>query len=172
MILRDLHTSIELEVEGYQFPDIGPGEQPEDPDSWDSNWLNIRGTVTTGGDSSWSFQHPCLTTWEVVELADWFQNVAAGLVPLLPAGAEELSTTFLSTRAGWLTFTEPNLSFGVEARSAGRVNLLIGLSHELAQPPLDPRRPRRSQITIEITPQHAHDAAALLLVNSATFPAR
>ncbi|XAS75636.1 hypothetical protein V3G39_13385 [Dermatophilaceae bacterium Sec6.4] len=172
MLLRDLRTSIELVVNGYQFPDIGSDDQPEDPESWDSNWLIIHGTVTTGEGSPWSFQQPCLTTWEVAELADWFQNVAAGLTPPLPPEAREPDKASSYAPAGWLTFTEPNLSFGVGAQSEARVQLLICLSHELAQPPLDVQRPTTSRITIETTPQQTQDAAAALQEYLATFPAR
>ncbi len=70
------------------------------------------------------------------------------------------------------TFTEPNLSFGVGAQSEARVQLLICLSHELAQPPLDVQRPTTSRITIETTPQQTQDAAAALQEYLATFPAR
>lgn len=174
MLLRDLRTSIELVVGGYQFPDIGSGDQPDDPESWDSNWLIIHGTVTTDAGSPWSFRQPCLTTWDVTQLADWFQNVAAGLIRTLPPEARELNKASFeeSGPAGWLTFTEPHLSFAVGAQSEARVELLIGLSHELARPPLDSQRPTRSQITIQTTPQDAQDAAAALQEYLATFPAR
>ncbi len=127
MLLRDLRTSIELVVGSYQFPDIGSGDQPEDPESWDSNWLIVQGTVTTEAGSPWSFRQLCLTTWEVAESADWCQNVAAGLVPLLPPEARELDNAsfYESIRAGRLTFTEPNLSFGVGAQSAARMELRL-----------------------------------------------
>ncbi len=107
-------------------------------------------------------------------MADWFQNVAAGLTRSLTAEARQLDKAFFDEpiTAGWLTFTEPNLSFGVGAQSAARVQLLIGLSHELAQPPLGSQRRTGSQITIETTPQHAHDTAAALREYLAMFPTR
>lgn len=50
--------------------------------------------------------------------------------------------------AGWLTFTEPNLSFAVDTYEGSRLQPLIGLSHESAAPPLNQMRPKRSQLTV------------------------
>lgn len=55
--------SVELYVAGYQFPDLPTVE-------YDSNWLRIEGQVSHP-QGQWSFQDPCLLTYEVSRLADW-----------------------------------------------------------------------------------------------------
>ena len=65
-------TQFELEVVGYEFPEIDP-----DPHEVDANWLNIRLSVR-GPDLSWAEITPCLDTWEVADLAQWFEAIAAG----------------------------------------------------------------------------------------------
>jgi hypothetical protein len=65
-------TQFELEVVGYQFPEIDP-----DPHEVDANWLNIRLSVR-GPDRSWAAIEPCLETCEVADLAQWFEAIAAG----------------------------------------------------------------------------------------------
>ena len=174
MLLRDPRTSIEIVIDGYQFPRIESGQQAQDPESWDSNWLTVHGTVSRDDATSWSFKHPCLTTWEVAQLAQWLHDVADGVVEPLPAEAREPDQASCDehTSTGWLTFTEPNLSFGVITRSTGRIELQIGLSHEIAQTPLHLERPTRSQISITATPQHLLHAAAALQEDLATFPYR
>lgn len=174
MLLRDFRTSLELEIAGYQFPDIEAGNDPLDPDSWDSNWLIIKGTVRTDDDTAWSFEHACLTTWEITELAAWFHNVAAGFVSPLRAGARGSEDGSLdeSTPETWLTFTEPVLSFAVVVQSGEHVLLRMELSHQLAQPPLHLQRPTSSHITIDTTRQQLLHAAAALQEQLAVFPAR
>ena len=65
-------THFELEVVGYQFP-----QMEFDPGSVDVNWLNIRLSVC-GSDLSWAVVDPCLETLEVAHLARWFEAIAAG----------------------------------------------------------------------------------------------
>lgn len=105
---------LQLRVVGYQFPEIcGGREQPHaggEPD-WDANWLLVRGTVTAADGGTWSFQEPCLTTWEAAALADWLDNAAARQL------------------APGLTFTEPNLEFRT-ASDGDQIVLTVGLSHE------------------------------------------
>src|SRR5262245_2704115 len=60
-------TLFELGVDGYQFP--GSAEY------WDANWLMIRAHVQDPR-GSWTFRDPCLTTFEVEQLAGWFDGVA------------------------------------------------------------------------------------------------
>lgn len=60
--------SLRLRLLGYQFPNI-------ENDEWDSNWLIIEGQAVLDG-KPWEFRDPCLLTWEVAKLADWFELVA------------------------------------------------------------------------------------------------
>jgi len=178
--LGDGGAAVELRVVGYQFPDLEAGTEPRDPDSSDSNWLVIDGSVRTAAGTSWSFQNPALTTWEVAELAAWLENVAAGAVhpATTPQEAEETVRTGdvpdddQLRAAGWLTFLEPNLSFAVGSRAGEQVKLLVAFSHEAAGATIDVGRPRRSQITVVTTTQHVHDAAGALHEQLVTYPAR
>jgi len=62
--------SMELTLVGYQFPHLATA-------AWDSNWLNVRVRVQHPR-GNWSAQDPCLLTYDVAELADWFEAVATG----------------------------------------------------------------------------------------------
>lgn len=60
----------EMRVVGYQFPEIQDEE-------YDSNWLLIQiHLVHPRGE--WTTVDPCLLTYEVEELADWFDAIARG----------------------------------------------------------------------------------------------
>jgi len=78
--------TLELVIDGYQFPEI-------ENDRWDSNWLMVTGRVEHPR-GAWSFREPCLTAFEVEDLAGWLDGVASGEA---------------DARAGY--FTEPNLEF-------------------------------------------------------------
>jgi len=88
--------SIELRIAGYQFPHLDTVE-------YDSNWLRIEGHVSHPR-GRWSFQDPCLLTYEVSRLANW-----------LDALTQETSD---SDEIG---FVEPNLSFRVVRSPASAV---------------------------------------------------
>jgi hypothetical protein len=76
----------DLTIDGYQFPEI-------ETDYWDSNWLMVRGQVNHPR-GNWIFRDPCLTTFELEQLAIWLDGVANGVAN--PADGY---------------FTEPNLHF-------------------------------------------------------------
>jgi hypothetical protein len=63
-------ASFELAVQGYQCLDV-----TEDP--WNSNWLVVIGTIRDA-ERPWLFVEPCLTTFELVELADWLETLRQG----------------------------------------------------------------------------------------------
>ena len=75
-----------ITVERYEFPEITN-------DEWDSNWLIITGHAVLDG-KSWSFRHPCLTTFELERLANWLDHVFLG-----------------KAENAYCGFTEPNLDF-------------------------------------------------------------
>jgi hypothetical protein len=79
-------NAFELVVVGYENPDITEG-------LWESNWLVVSGTVALG-DESWTFVEPCVTTFELGDLADWLEKLADGAVD-----------------PPQIAFTEPNLEF-------------------------------------------------------------
>jgi len=100
-------ASFDLGIEGYQFPEVAD-------DYWDSNWFFVRGQVRCS-QGDWTFRDPCLTTFELRELADWLDSVAAG----------RPSSTICS-------FTEPNLDF--EYRPVPAASIVARFTHESAPP--------------------------------------
>ncbi|MBI2832157.1 MAG: hypothetical protein HYX79_07870 [Chloroflexi bacterium] len=77
----------EMKVVGYEFPEIQTEE-------YDSNWLRIRTHIVHLARGEWNSIDASLLTWEVEELADWFDAIAKG------HRVESVQS-----------FTEPNLSF-------------------------------------------------------------
>jgi hypothetical protein len=68
--LRDRSgNEFQLVILGYQHLDVHE-------DRWDSNWLNVSGTVATAAGQKWKFSAPCMTTFELAELADWFEDLS------------------------------------------------------------------------------------------------
>jgi hypothetical protein len=63
-------NDFQLVILSYQHPDVGE-------DRWDSNWLLVNGTVATADGQKWKFSAPCVTTFELEELADWLDDLAA-----------------------------------------------------------------------------------------------
>ena len=79
--------TVELKITNYQFPDNQEGD-------WDGNWLNIYLKVDSKV-GKWQTIDPSLTTWEVQEIIDWFDQLSTDKEP----------------EYRLMTFTEPNLSF-------------------------------------------------------------
>src|SRR5687768_4265364 len=77
-------SRIELDIRGYQFQSAAHGP--------DSEWLLVTGSVECPR-GRWKFVDPCLTTFELANLAIWLRQLPHGL-------AKE-----------HLWFTEPNLHF-------------------------------------------------------------
>lgn len=145
-LVGDKGTSLELSLEGYQFPDIGSG-------GWDANWLIVRGEVEHPR-GSWVFRDPSLTTFEVKALASWFSGVASG----------EASST--------LSFTEPNLEFRLLVGAEASVAVRLG--YESAPPWLTRQEPRSQGITL-VFPKARNDfqvAAQAVLDQLAMYPPR
>ena len=63
-------NEFQLVILGYQHPDVHE-------DRWDSNWLVVSGTVATAAGRKWQFSAPCVTTFELEELADWLDELSA-----------------------------------------------------------------------------------------------
>jgi hypothetical protein len=113
---------VELQIASYQFPSI----KAHGPHDWDANWLTVSGIVTLADGKTWSFNDPCLTTWEAEELGSWLRDVAAGTIPPSPLGTGEPEKL--------LTFTEPNLALSLEARAADRLRIRVHFSLEALPP--------------------------------------
>jgi hypothetical protein len=103
----DSGNALELIILRYEFPDV-------QEDRWDSNWLVISAKITTNG-QSWHFSDPAVTTFELVELADWLRAVAL---------RENTFDEF--------EFTEPNLAFFLVSHPVP--TLRVRFAHESAPP--------------------------------------
>ncbi|WP_146211287.1 WapI family immunity protein [Quadrisphaera granulorum] len=193
MILRgDDGAEVELRLAGYQFPDA---TVDDDGDEWDANWLLVAGRVRTARGTEWSFVDPALTTWEVAEVADWWERAGRGQVAPATAwedddgGGDEAdgdSVPFwwdvLQDR-GWLVFLEPCLSLGVGPDAArggdeasavepGKFRILVGLGAEWAPPPFPEQAHDWCCVELRLTQQQLYRAAADLREELATYPRR
>ncbi|TJZ76315.1 WapI family immunity protein [Chitiniphilus eburneus] len=96
-------TTVQIDAMSYQFP--------QSLDEWDGNWLCITGSIEAA-EGAWKFRDPCLTTFELEELANWFTNLESEKRPCF--------------------FTEPCIHFRVVSSPAPGLELV--LSHECAPP--------------------------------------
>lgn len=87
---------LNLSIQAYQFP--------ENTDCyWDANWLTIKGEVQLGK-KVWSFQDPCMLSFEALRLLDWLNSVSLGT----PKEQE-------------ICFLEPNLEFEITDENKLRI---------------------------------------------------
>lgn len=67
---KDVRTELKLNVVGYQFPHLEK--------EWnDGNWLNIDVQVKHPK-GNWQKTDPCLETFELEMLIEWFEKIAKG----------------------------------------------------------------------------------------------
>lgn len=109
MLLKTPTSSFQLEIVGYEFPEILNAE-------YDSNWLLIRITATMP-EGTWTVTDPSLLTIDIPELADWLDA--------LPGN---------TARQDILHFIEPNLSFYFTQSPAGERILPVHLAAECKAP--------------------------------------
>ena len=122
MLLTSLDgASLELRPTGYQFAEDSRAGDNWD-DEWDPNWLVVHGEVRTAQGDAWSFDDPCLTTWEARELAAWLRDAAEGRVAPTDTPTED--------SPGLLSFVEPNLGFSVASVDDSAVVVRAHLSAE------------------------------------------
>jgi hypothetical protein len=127
-------TALELDAIGYQFPDITESDY-----FLDSNWLIIRGRVEHPR-GAWSFDRPCLTTFEVERLARWLEAIIQGL-----------SYPYVAS------FIEPNLEFSYITSPQAAIQ--IRLTRECAPPWLADRNQRSEGIVVNF-PVNENDLRA------------
>jgi hypothetical protein len=125
--------AVELVVLRYEFPDMNE-------DRWDSNWLVVSGRVSLAG-KTWRFTDPCFTTFELAELAEWFDAIAK---------RRDVAPEF--------EFTEPNVVFAYSATP--QPTLRVRFAHESAPPWVKNEKDRLDGVTIEF-PLSNLDIAAI-----------
>lgn len=148
-------ASLDLGIEGYQFPSLEANVMAGNDRDFDANWLVVAGQARTADGTVWRFQDPALDTYEAVELARWLRAVVAETAP-----------------PGWLEFTEPNLSFAVESYGESQVRLRVRLEQECAEPPTIKRQWQQSRLTIDTDKRQLEEAVAALEKQLAEFPPR
>jgi hypothetical protein len=148
MMLKNTNgNQLAITIAGYEFPAIKD-------DKFGANWLLIDTEAAIGG-RLWCARYPCLLTWEVAGLADWFEAIGEGV----------------EWSAG-LGFTEPNLHFTI-GRDNGATRLQTYF--ELENRPLwAPRRGIRRDLWVEllVTQHDLRSAASGLRENLAKYPYR
>ena len=144
-------NELALSVVGYQFPD-------ETVDPWDSNGLLVAVRVVSP-QGTWEVVDPCLTTWELRQLAAWLAGVARGGLVRSTA-----------------TLTEPNLTVRVTVdRRGGTDRFRLRVAFELEnRPPWAPTVAGGGDLSVDLdvgAPELAA-AAAALRADLARFPQR
>lgn len=150
----------ELEIVPSRYEYAGTAVDQFDLD-WDANWLVIRGRVRAPDGSTYGFLDPCLTTWEAHELAQWLETVASGT-----AKAGE------SHNEPALTFTEPNLGFGLGPASGDLVTVRAHFSLESAPPDHRWAEEYGYSISLTMTTSDLANAASQWRNEIAAFPVR
>jgi hypothetical protein len=140
-------NEFQLVILGYQHPDVHE-------DRWDSNWLNVSGTVATAAGQKWTFSAACVTTFELEELAEWLDDLSAdGRAP------------------DQFEFTEPHVRFAYVPWP--KRTLQLTLSGEGA-PPQPSLQGRGGEATLEfpLSEADASDLAGQIRNALADFPPR
>lgn len=136
-------ANVKLHLIQYQFPDHTPPRQDQD---WDANWLIVRGDIRTGGSRAWSFQDPCLTTWEAGHLSTWLRDVASAVIPAFPRWDAD-------DEGPMAVFTEPVLAFSVQDYAGKNAVIRVHFSLEASPPWLNDKTPDSFDYSILITMQ-------------------
>jgi hypothetical protein len=105
-------NALELGIGGYQFP-------KKLDEVHDANWPLVDVRAAING-RSWSTRDASLLTWEVKELADWLDSVAAG-----------------RTSDSEMSFLEPNLRFEVRDTTSSAVTIRAFFDLEVRPPWID-----------------------------------
>ncbi len=117
---------VDLRPSAYQYPLADPATA-----SYDADWLNITGEVSTADGSHWRFADPCLLAYETPILSSWLREVARRRVAPLAEGYESAFGLLLHGNSDFLlNFTEPNLAFSVAQYGDASVRIRVHLSAE------------------------------------------
>lgn len=137
----------EMTVVGYEFPHL-----KQEP--FDADWLNIHVDVKHSR-GYWSKNYPCLLTWELDDLAEWLESIAA----TNPPRSEK-------------HFTEPELRF----EWFGGINTLRVHLHYSLRPSWSPYHGPNEEkdlfVQFTLTPQNLGELAVALRREIKQFPVR
>ncbi len=143
---NDAGDEFELRVAGYQFPDL--------EGLHDANWLNITINVAMSEKGSWTATDPCLETWELQELIEWFEAIRSDQ----PTKNE-------------ITFIEPNLHCKLVGDNVKSVQIFFELE---LRPEWARQRVSGSDLWVEfeLTPENLDEIISSLTADLARFPIR
>jgi hypothetical protein len=162
MEIHDATSSsfLRLEPFSYQFSHVAG-------DSFDDNWLVIKGTAQASGEK-WNFQDPALLVDEAHRLGAWLRKSASGSAKPLEADADGRT---------WPEFPniEPNIRYGLVEWSPDSVTVRFFLWLESAPPSswsVGTRINMDFYFDLTTTPQLLFDAADAWEAQLARFPMR
>jgi hypothetical protein len=143
----DSGNEFQLVILSYQHPDVHE-------DRWESNWLLVSGSVATAAGQKWKFSAPCVTTFELAELADWLDDLSKN-----------------GRSPGQFEFAEPHVRFGYVPWP--KPALQLTLSGE-AGPPANAAEEQKPEVTLEFGLSAADPTALAAQIRDALsdFPIR
>ncbi len=160
---KEGHT-LKIEVLDYEFPnreDTGgipteaDLEKLEDGRDYDANWLNLQFTGDNGQEQ-WQAVDPCLLTWELQVVLDWFVSMAEGV------DEENISPS--------LFFLEPCFTLYQRKINDDTYRVRFALSFELA-PPSEPQG-AEYYMDFELSREELAEIANGIAADLAKHPAR
>ena len=141
------NTEFELEIVGYQFPDL-------ENEPYDSDWLNITIRVKHPH-GSWTATDPSLLTEEVEDLIQWLEAIADGKSVDSDA-----------------YFTEPNLHFQLHDNYAKKLRVYFELECRPSWAKSTFKDNDELWIEFSVTPEILRDIAKSLRLQLDKFPTR
>jgi len=141
------NTEFELEIAGYQFPDL-------ESEPYDSDWLNITIRVKHPR-GSWTTTDPSLLTEEVKDLIHWLEDIADGK----NVNPDEY-------------FTEPNLHFQLPDNNANKLRVYFELECRPSWAKSTFKDDDELWVEFSVTPEILRNAAESLRSQLQKFPTR
>jgi len=148
---------VELAPVRYQFERAGG-------DTYEDNWLIIRGEVTSTTES-WGFSDPCLLTSEAEGMGDWLRSAALGPEGLLQPEEDDETVPSFNT-------LDPNIGLGVVAVEGDSVTIRFFLWLEATPPSRADDAQMDYFLDLVTTPDALSRAAAEWDEECALFPER
>ena len=146
-LIENESTEFELEIVGYQFPDL-------EGEPYDSDWLNITIRVRHPR-GSWTKTDPSLMTEEVQDLINWLEEIADG-----------------KTVNSDAYFTEPNLHFQLPNNSASKLRVYFDLECRPSWAKSTFKDDDELWVEFSVTPEILIEAAKSLRLQLQKFPTR